>query len=493
MDIKSIKKTQIASEFSEENFNHWFTFNKNSFISHVDTFYFLVYPLVHNWREDERKLKFIDVLLDKKRKADTDRESQPIFEALYSNLEVKPYSGIMMYSYHFGLQDKFDIFVCESPPNEKTPPIMVQIRSQSLWLDGLKNSFDNACKCIENVLKSFDIDIEKVQENRIDYAYHTNYIQDLINFFPEKYLKEMQVSNFMRWHKEGYFYMDDIGADYFTLGRRKSNNVFFRVYNKTKEVIEMGYKQFFVPLWLDNGLISKFDEFVLSKAFTYGSYASKDKARCEFYCLYGKDYRIRKEISKKLEDPDVPMSWYTLTAKGLVPDVTIVCNIEFQTKRKFYDRISIPQIISEKTYKYNIYNLFEQLKPITQFLTSETIRFVKYKGKNVEVPRHQREDADWWQRLRSCKPLEYTDEWIIDYFREYQKNLDIERQKATSVNKMARMAAYSLFDSDDVTTITSDINEFLSSLNDNDISKYYKVRDLTVKELKKRGKLNEEE
>lgn len=494
MDIKTLKNTRICKEKDENFCDEWFKYTRASFISHVDTLYFMVKPKCADWREDERKQKLFKVLQQKSDAANASHERVPIFTDVYGGLEVEPFMGLKMYSFNFALADSFNVFICEFPPNDKTPPVMVQLRSQTLWINGLRKSFDTACECVEKVFGHFDIEIEDITENRIDYAFHTNYIQDFMSYFPEKKLKEMQISNFERWHKEGYFYQDDVGCDYFTLGRRKSNNVFFRVYNKTQEVIEKGYKQFFIAMWLEQGIISKFDEFVLSRAFNYGTYFSKDKARCEFYYRYGNDFEIKREIMSKLSSPETPAGWFTDRAKGLVPDITMICNVEFQTKRKFYDRLTIPDVTGGETCRKRMYSLFEQLHPLIQFLTHDTVRFIKYKGKYANVPRLECPDADWWNRLRKTKPLEYTDEWVIDYFREYQYKLDKERQKQMSINKMARMAAYdkSDGDGDSALTILNDTMEFLSSLNDNDIRKYFKVRNSAVKDLKRKGGVRNE-
>ena len=493
MDSKTLKNTRIFEEHDNDFSKNWFKYKGKSFISHIDTLYFMVKPKCENWREDERKNRLFAVLRQKKESANEKNERVPIFEDIYEGLEVEPFQGLMMYSFNFALVDNFNIFVCEFPPNGKTPPIMVQLRSQTLWINGLKKSFDTACECVEKILGGFGIEIDGINENRIDYAFHTNYIQDLMSYFPEKKLKKMQISNFARWHKEGYFYQDELGCDYFTLGRRKSNNVFFRVYNKTQEVIEKGYKQFFIAMWLNEGLISKYDEYVLSRAFNYGAYFSKDKARCEFYCQYGKDGEIKREIAKNLEDPETPAGWYTKRAKGLVPDITLVCNVEFQTKRKFYDRLKLPELSGEETCRRRMYNIFTQLHSLIQFLTHDTVRFIKYKGKYADAPRLECPDADWWDRLRSTKPLEYSDEWLVDYFREYQYRLDKERQKQTSINKMARMAAYEKLEAEDDSTAKDDVMEFLSSLNDNDLKKYYKMRSFALKDLERKRSLSASE
>ena len=488
MNYQTIQKSKIFQEFSLEKSEYWFTYQRSKFINHIDTLYFVIYPM--SWADNPNKIDLCDYLKAAKVITNECGESQPLFENLFDGLEVKPYFGFQMYDLHFGKQDCFDIFICENPPTPNTPPIFVQLRSQFLWLLGSKNAFDVACDCVEAVLESYDIEILKVQENRVDYAFHTNYIQDLINFFPEHYLKEMQISNFERWHKEGNFVDDDVFCDYFTLGRRKSNNVFFRVYNKTKEVIEMGYKQFFVPLWQSEGLISLFDKFVLEKCFTYGTYESKEKARCEFYLSYGNNPAIKIDIMQLLDNPDTPMKNYKKLADGLVPDLTVISNVEFQTKRKFYDRLDIARITKDTSHKANIYNLLECYYSIINKLTYDNIRFIKYKG-FVDVPRPKRPLADWWQRLRSSKSVDFeSDEQFVMMVREYQFNLDTERRKNVALSGIASTAAY--LSRCKNSPFENDLYDMIASLNDNDISFYYRKKSKRIKDLKQKGLIDDE-
>ncbi len=57
-----------------------------------------------------------------------------------------------------------------------------------------------------------------------------------------------------------------------------------------------------------------------------------------------------------------------------------------------------------------------------------------------------------------------------------------------SINKMACMSAFKNYIWDDNSEISVDFSEFLSSLNDNDIKKYYKIRAKKVKEIRKNTK-----
>lgn len=498
MDSKAFKRYKIFSEMSEEKLVEWFDYTQHKFINHIDTLYYVVYPAVEDWKSNEMKQSFCGFLRTVKDVAESNGEPQDVFENIVEGIEVKPFFGFGFYSLHFGKQDCFDVFVAQSPPNKDTPPIFVQLRSNYLWTLGAKASFDDSVNIITSILDEFGIKVSRVQENRLDYAFHTNYIQDVLHFFPEQSLHEMQISEFKRWHKEGYFFDDDVYSDYFTLGRRKSNNIFLRVYNKSKEVIEMGYKQFFVNVWYDCGLISQYDKFLLEKAFIYGKYDAIQKARCAWYMCYGENPAIKLEILQMNENPDTPAKSYKKLADTLVPDLTVVCNIEFQTKRKYYDRLDIPLVTTERGIKQSIYNLFECYQTILDKLTcggeyehNGCIRFIKYKGEWGEVQRLKRPVASWWKLLQNCKPYELGNDLNYDIIRKYQIELDVERRKNCALSGIASHVAY--YTKAKNSPFENDLYDLVASLNDNDLRYYNRNKIKKYNELKKKGLIVDEE
>ena len=149
MKNEQIKKTSIYIENNGEFLAKWFgSRSEKAFIKHVDTLYFMVTPDIEDYKKSEEWHNYVKMLTEKKEKAETIRENIPVFTDVQPALEVVGYCGAQMYSLHFGLEDSFDVFTCAKVPNAKTPPIQVQIRSQSLWLDGLKGAFDKAYNCI---------------------------------------------------------------------------------------------------------------------------------------------------------------------------------------------------------------------------------------------------------------------------------------------------------------------------------------------------------
>jgi hypothetical protein len=152
--------------------------------------------------------------------------------------------------------------------------------------------------------------------------------------------------------------------------------------------------------------------------------------------------------------------------------------------------VSTPVVVDCLSYKQRMYNLFGQLHELVRFITHDTIRFVKYTGKYKDFKRKDCPYADWWSRLRSTKFIEFSDDYVVDYYRKEQLNLDIERQKHMTVNKMASMSAYMKYDKDYQPDLRVDVEEFISELNDNDIQRYYNVFDKKCREIeRKRAKM----
>lgn len=508
---KTTKTTVLYNELNEEDRKKYFDYTRDKYINHIDTFYYAVHLDVKQWginSNEQEVVNLFHMLKYFKEICNADKKPVEVFPDLY----MSPFKHFSIYSYNLGIKDKFDIFIADYLPNKDTPPVFVQLRSASLWQDGTYNAFEQSYKAVKEFFEAFEIKIIKCVENRIDYAYHTNYIQDIANFFPMKKVGQMQVSNFNQGNTHFYIYDEETFTDYFTLGRRTSNNIFFRVYDKTKEVIEMGYKHFFIPIWLEHGLINQFDYEVLTNCAKMGNnWHNIDRCRALFYLEHGSDETIKQKINNLFAGgEDVPATEFSKIIKGVVPKVTTICNLEFQVKRKFFSRlqeicvltkeeqkkekIKLVEYLKEKGVLKNqldsvtmyIYNILGQSKSITNYITQNTLRFVKYKSKkDLEIPRHQRETADFWKRLQSCEPLELSP-ISRDYCRKYQTDIDKEMILKGTISKMAVYSAYFSFDASDPWGADDVSSDVLNHLNDNDLAeKFLNKSTQKRKELRK--------
>lgn len=471
------KNNKIYDEFNEQQ-RMIFDLSRQKFLHNIDSFYYVI-RCKNEWNKCENVRYFLDFLAMKKDQIESEKIPLREFGEDFFMNGV----GYKVFRYDFEKVDKYNVFIANTLPNKDTPSLLVQLRSQFLWLHGEHEAFRQSYDDLVEILSFFKIEIASVAENRIDFAYHTNYIQDFLNFFKEENLNRMQVSRFKRWSKEGYFVGDDnVVCDYISFGRRKSNNLFLRIYNKNQEIVNMQYKQFFIYVWKHNKLISDYDMFVLEECFLNKSYFYESKARLKFYLRYGKDKYYIAECKAILDDTKNKYTSDEIQelADKLTPKVTLICNIEIQTMRKFYlsmqDSIKMFDCVSfqEEELQY-ISKILDNKHLIHNFLTTNVIRFVDYKAKakgNEDFTRKRnRPTAPFWRKLQKSKmyQLNTTDIKII---RKYQRNLS---EKVVAENICRMVGTWSLYrDVNNKDDLLQDTYDFLMYLNENDLETVHK-------------------
>lgn len=450
-----IRRSQIFQESTEDFNKHWFSFTQQKFLHNIDTFYYTV-SLEKDYNKNPLVDDFLYELSALKEKFKETKEPVALNDKLY--VMAGRFDDI--YEYRITCPDKYDIFVTSYLPNSSTPRMVVQLRSAALWLDGTKETIEDSYYQLVKVLSSFDLKVQAVYENRIDYCYHTNYCQDMYSFFADKKLQKQLKTNMRNFRKDGLIFDDGFELNYFALGSRNSNNVFIRIYDKTREVIEMAYKGFFIAKWLQEGLISKYDEYVLKYCYKLKNYEKRYEGMLQFYLEYANDELHKKEIRLYLQDTDLNFNEIKALALSLMPQITTITNIEFQTKRKFYSGGDNMIETFDKILKCNknlerLYRIIDNRKVFLNYLTHYNMRFVDEAG----------EYLSWWKRLRGLKIKDIIEN-DSQYLRTYQNNLDKDLMFRRTMRTIATNALYcSKIDSD----ITDDIVSYITSLNDNDL------------------------
>ena len=481
---KYVKNTVIYNEFTQEENKNFFDLSRQKFIHNIDSLYYTVKIKDEHW---DNYLELVSLLDRYKEQCYSNREK--IIVSDIGDDYVMRGIGSSPYAFDVDKTNCYMMFFIKSKMTN-TPEVVIQIRSQFLWIEGEYEAVEKSLEDIESILSSFNIEIEEVKENRIDYAYHTNYIQDPLNFFKEENLNAMQVSRFKRASKEYFFNGEDsVECDYITFGRKKSNNIFFRIYNKTKEFIEMGYKQFFNRIWLDNKLINQYDFYCYEKAFILQSYRYLDIARLEFYKEFGKDDIYKSSIDKLLNSKDRDYFAIKKLADKLTPRITLVMNIEFETRRKFYYSLddSVNQLLKVysdcKDYAKKLYVKLDNKQLFTNLLTNDVIRFIDMK--DTHTRKKNKSTAQWWTRLQQCKVNKRNCKIKdVELVRKYQRDLDIEITKKRLVNNIS---TYSLYLGKDLeSTCLEDTLDFICTLNENDIENSIKYKKKKFALLKNR-------
>lgn len=461
--LMELSRCKIFEEFSKEDQLKYFSLKKHKVLHDIDTFYYSV--SINEELHHKQIEKMITIFQENKDILSTNRNHD--FEIC--DLKLMPFS-FSIYNYCFRLAEMYDIFLSSYIPNQNTPRIVIQLRSNGLWLEGCNSLIEKSYTNLVAFLNNFGIfDIRYIQENRIDYAYHTNLIQNPTKYFNDTNLLKTLKTSFKKYSKVG-----DIGReitiDYFSLGMRKSNCVFFRTYNKTKEVIEMNYKGYFIDIWYNSGLINAHDKYCLEYAYKKGSFNELITGRCLWYLEFGKNLSLKEELEVLINECTINSDNYEhleKKIKGVLPDVTIILNFEFETKRKFYASFDnlINEFFSSKgnDLTNRLHRILDNRKVILDYLTSKMVYF----------------DSSFWKKIQSVKIISGSDQRLV---REYSNQLNLEKVELNILKSLASRSIYENLTDDSF--LEDDINDLINNINDNTFINYHNIKNKKYKSIK---------
>ncbi len=462
---RDIPRNSFFNEFSNDLQLKYFNNKAHAYLPNVDTFYYSAF--IKNDKENndnEDMLYFISQLEFYRQKVIDDNVNVYLYEDIQLQITRKKFS---IYDFCLSVPNMFDIFISSYLPNKNTPRVVIQLRSIGLWTLTCEKLIYDSFEALQRLLKDFKLEVERTQENRIDFCYHTNVIHNMYKYFNDDMLINNCKTVYSIYSKVGRKLQDRLTIDYLSFGQRKSNNVFVRIYNKTREVIEMNYKSFFIKYWYDAGLISFYDKFVYEYAFSKGNYNALQWGKLEFYLQYGSDQKVKDDIELIKQSYSSNMAYVKKYIKGFLPDITLIVNIEFQTMRKFYrsgdKQINTFTHTSKVVQLDRLFKILDNRKVFLEYLTSNSLAFVKDDYKNLEGENIY---LDWWARLRKLKLSCLTDK---DYIREYSKNLEIKKLQSRLKGNIATLSLY--LDSENDTSLNDDFSNVICSLNDNDFEK----------------------
>lgn len=452
-----IQRTDFFKEnTSDENDKYFYTCGQK-FLHNIDNFYYNVY-LKNDSNENEKFDNLLHKLLEVKELLKVKKKGDLIeFENTGLHVRAKSYK---FYNLCLSDPDRFDIFMSEYIPNDVTARIIVQIRSNVLWLEGYTKILIETFNRLQVILEPYGLEIERTLENRNDMCYHTNMIQN-----PDKEFSDARLNRYLHTTQEIYSKVgrirrkskNKLSIEYFSLGNRKSNSLFERFYNKSREVIELGYKGYFFQIWKQNGLISEYDMFCYEFAYKKKNYEGIYEGMLRFYLKYGKDQDRKEGIWNLLNDKDTRLSDIEDYAISFMPKVTVILNIEFETKRTFYRSADaqidlLPKRNNVPGQIVRLFQILDNRKIFLDYITSETVAF-----KHCEM-----KYCAWWQRLRSLK----IQSNVMDYelARQYNKNIDQEGLVKRISNMIGTLATY---DKRTDSNFVEDMSYLLSNINDN--------------------------
>lgn len=472
--------TLIEQEFNQENTDYWFYKKEKKFLHNIDTLYYSVtfYNNFLNDTGDNNALMFRSWLNDKKYDVlDGYKDNLicindlPDIDDIVVTYSTNSFAGF--YSHCLTVPEYFDIFIADTVPTLETSNIIVQIRSKPLWLIGPVKAFEESYRVIESLAKRFHLQISEVKENRIDYCWHTNYLSNPEKFFRIDNFTAMQVSSF----KDCFYHYkfrpnSEYESDYVALGKRGSK-CFVRIYLKSKEVIEQGYKPWFLNIWLLNNMISRFDYYVLSNLYSVRNWSCLDLLRLQFYLDYGQSEYYKKMILEYFEsyfkNGTVNFNSVAKLADTLVPRITVVMNNEFQTTRRMTKSFCLVE--HPKNDKLGllkrIYDILDNHNLITDYLTHSTLRLVQ---PSSDSNKSRADYCEYWKRLRNTKVIDcFKKEYPVKLIRDYSRCMNWELMKSRFIHSSINFSLYSYGVNNDVPL--NDYEQLLTLLNDNDIQK----------------------
>ena len=484
------EECSIFNELDSMEKDYFFYKKDKKYLHNVDTFYYSV-KLANDFTQTS-----IDVdvkrLRDYFNKQKQGLDSRSEFKQVYINnylYNLTPLTFAGMYTIHLQIKDKYDIFIAPTVPSSEsgesvTSEILVQIRSYDLWLLGYAKAFESSYKYIKNICDYFNLSITSVNENRIDYCWHTNYLDNPEKFFTLDNLFKMRVDRFkgvtLHADKVG---SDDYEIDYLAMGKR-SDKIFLRMYLKSKEVVEQGYKPWFFMIWLFNGLISRYDFYVYDICFKKRNWAYLNRARLEFYIEYGSNTELIDK-AKELLNSDIPSNSDTIRkfVNEITPRPTLILNVEYQVMRRHSKSYCLLPIKDNAAYGEckRIYDLLDNHSLITDYLTSRVFRLVR--TDMIDKNKSRRDDVEFWKRLRITKLVDVKRlKKDLKLIREYTTNITGQMTVKRALHSITNYSLVTRGKNND--TFIDDVVHFISSLNDNDI------KGLVDYKSKKSNKLN---
>lgn len=488
---RELSKCKIFDEMSAQSNDYWFNFKKSKFLHNIDTFYYSVkfYNDFTTDSDDIQVKRFREFFTRKREQLTNDRKLD--FLPLHFDdflLNLRPFSFAGMYNICLECPEWFDIFLAPVVPTNidagesVTCEIVVQIRSYMLWMYGVYAAFERSYEYVRKLADYFVLDIHYCQENRIDYCWHSNYLSNPERFFALDNFYKMRVDRF----KDALTHTEKSGSegyeiDYIALGKR-SDKVFIRIYLKSKEVVEQGYKAWFLYIWFFNGLINRYDLYVYEECYKRKNWKYMNLARASYYLEYGSNTTI-KDTCRRLLSGELTMEEDSLQrfVDSITPKVNLVMNVEYQTMRrhsKSYCLLPLRDNSIRVTSK-RIYDYLDNRKLITDYLTRDVFRLAEPDG---NVNKSRREMCGFWKALRSCKMVDvHIPPKQLKLVRDYSRKLNADLVKTRAINSIVTYGFYQKGINDD--DVMKDVVDALCTMNDNDMQKALRYKKKRAQQL----------
>lgn len=471
------KRNQIYNEFNETERLNWFDINKEKVLHNIDSLYFNIYVV-----EPITQKCFLQKLDSLRELAEIEPYYVKEWDMNFNKYAVKGFD------YCLDKQDNFQIFLKRSRRNSSLPICRVQISSALLWEVGEYKAVEKGYEYAKRIMEGYYTPCE-LKECRIDYAYHTNYIRNIDKFINSSNVNKVQVSRFRKAFMVADLTNDEEAQiETIGLGSRSSKSVYVRIYDKTTEVVQNGYKAFFFAIWKENKLISNYDLYCYELAYKNRSKLWLTKARLVFYSQYGSDPNIRLRCNNILSDYEklerVDLERF---ANEITPKPTMIVNIEYETGSNFYksldECISIfPSFTKVDNIIFNrVYKILDNKQSILNMLTTEVFRIIDIKD-TVHKRKREKDLHPLWKIITTLK-IESRSE-AVALIRKYNRSLNAEVIRLQIVNKISTLSFYE--NGDNENNLYDDTIEFLGTVSENEVKKGLDYKKKKANQLNKR-------
>lgn len=485
IDFDHNRNCCIFNELSKDDLNSWFDFRNNKNLRNIDNMYYTV-KLKNDFTEDSSDLLVLKCrsIIESKRNElySSGEDSLSYFVENYGNVNLLPKVFERIYKFWMNVPDYFDVIVAPFVPvsssgESVTPQIYVQIRAYLIWQYGVSIAFQKSYDFVKAFVSSFGFEIESVLENRIDFCWHTNYFLNPEKYFNMDNFFKLQVSRFKKFQ----FLATRLGSEGFTVDyiatTRRSSGIFFRIYNKTREVLEQGYKSWFFDVWCMSGLINNYDKYCYELALKQPNkrirYDYLFIARLHWYVQYGRDDHIKSVCNfyiQQYEKYNMIGDDIIKFVDSITPHINVICNIEYACGRRFTKTIPLAPLHDiDNTVKYKeaarIYNVMDNGYLLGNFLLLNILKMVSGSDSN----KSRRPLTSFWQSLVRTKSFDFKRlpdglKLKREHFREI--NEDIVKRRL--INNMASLSLYHKGINDD--DFSQDFVDIMGLLfNDNDL------------------------
>lgn len=498
VDVQRIGKSRLFQELNDEDRSYWFECKTKKFLHNIDTFYYSV-KLQEDFTgesQDKNVLAFrraVEKLqLQQARKMFTGKVMQLFVPGMGDYLNLSNLCFGKYYNFCLELPDMFDIIMATMVPgnedgNSVTSEIIVQIRSEMLWLHGVHEAFERSYAWVKAVCDMYHLTIQEVKENRTDFCWHSNYLEDPNRFFTKENMDAMRCTRLGK--RTMYIYNDrgsgDSDFSYYSRGER-GGKTFLRIYNKSMEVVQQGYKAFFLKTWLFHGLINRYDFDIYERAYLKKSWDYVTIARLNFYLQHGTNevYKATcREYIKQHEESGSYTDNMIAFADLLTPPVNIIINVEYQLTRKAsksYKVLPIKDNTGVGDAK-RIYDFLDNHKLIVDYLTDSVFRLVEKTG---DSNKSRRPNCGFWVALRRTKLVDAAPVPNgLKMQRIYKRQLSAEKMKRAIIHKVVTYGMYMKGINND--SPVSDAMEAILRFNDNDIREAKRYKEIRMKQMNK--------